>query len=352
MGESKMGLEGEFLEKVEKTSHVWASKKILELLMKGEEYAEDNWLEKKLPALIDRIIESYDVYGGINRSEGEDLPSKQEVIEILEDLLSVIFPGYFGNAKIDKSNVRYFVGSVLSSIYSRLVNEVEKSLKYLSRKFGVVSEEVCRKRAKMIVKEVLERIPEIRAMLSGDIQAAYDGDPAAKSTDEVILSYPCILAIATYRIAHELYERGVPLIPRIMTEYAHSKTGIDIHPGAKIGKNFFIDHGTGVVIGETTEIGDNVKIYQGVTLGALSFPKDDRGKIIKGSKRHPTVGNNVVIYSGATILGGETIIGDDAVIGGNAWITSSVPSGTKVIVAPPKLYYRNSNKSENDYSNQ
>ncbi|MBS7624177.1 serine acetyltransferase [Candidatus Bathyarchaeota archaeon] len=300
-----------------------------------------------MPKLVDRIIESYEEYGGVNWSGSEDLPSKQAVIEILEDLLLLIFPGYFGNAKIDRFNVRYFVGNLLSSIYSRLVDEVEKSLKYLSRKFGVASEEACRKRAQTVVREVLEKIPEIRAMLYGDIQAAYDGDPAAKSTDEVILSYPCILAIATYRIAHELYIRGVPLIPRIMTEYAHSKTGIDIHPGAKIGKNFFIDHGTGVVIGETTEIGDNVKIYQGVTLGALSFPRDERGKIIKGLKRHPTVGNNVVIYSGATILGGETVIGDDAVIGGNAWITSSVPPRTKVVIAPPNLYYENSVEEKN-----
>jgi len=342
----------EFLEKAEKTIRVWASKQMLELLMKGEEFSEDNWLEEGLPKLIDRIIESYDEYGGINRSEDEDLPSKQAVIEILEDLLSILFPGYFGNMKVDRFNIRYFVGNLLSSIYSRLISEVEKSLKYLSRNFGVASEEVCSKRARMIVREFLEKIPDIRAMLSGDIQAAYDGDPAAKSTDEVILSYPCVLAIATYRIAHELWIRGVPLIPRIMTEYAHSKTGIDIHPGANIGRNFFIDHGTGVVIGETTEIGDNVKIYQGVTLGALSFPKDERGKIIKGSKRHPTVGNNVVIYSGATILGGETVIGDNAVIGGNAWITSSIPAGTKVIIAPPKLYYGNSHENDSVNSNQ
>jgi len=347
MSEIEEKLEEEFLEKTEKTSRIWASRRMLELLMKGKDYVEDNWLKEGLPKLVDRVVKSYEEYGGINRFEGEDLPSKQNVIEILEDLLSIMFPGYFGNAKINKYDIKYFVGSTLSSIYSRLVKEVEKSLKYLSRNFNVGSEEICRKRAKMIVKEVLEKLPEIRAILSGDIQAAYEGDPAAKSTDEVILSYPCILAIATYRIAHELYIRGVPLIPRIMTEYAHSKTGIDIHPGAKIGRNFFIDHGTGVVVGETTEIGDNVKIYQGVTLGALSFPKDERGKIIKGSKRHPTVGDNVVIYSGATILGGQTIIGDDAIIGGNAWITSSVPPRTKIIVAPPKLYYKNSSKIGN-----
>lgn len=335
-----------FLEKTYKTTRVWASKEMLNLLLKGEEYIEDNWLENGLPKLVEEMIESYEGYGGINRSGDMELPSKQAVIEILDDLLSLLFPGYFGGIKVDKANIRYFVGSTLSSVYSRLVNEVEKSLKYISKHFGISSEEVCRKRAKAIVREVLEKLPEIRAMLIGDVQAAYDGDPAAKSTDEVILSYPCILAIATYRVAHELYVRGVPIIPRIMTEYAHSITGIDIHPGAKIGRNFFIDHGTGVVIGETTEIGDNVKIYQGVTLGALSFPKDEKGKLVKGLKRHPTVGNNVVIYAGATILGGETVIGNDAVIGGNAWITSSIPAGTKVIAAPPKLYYENSTEKQ------
>lgn len=351
MVESEISSEGEFVEKVEKNSRIWASKRMLEMLMEGEKYMEDNWLENGLPNLVDRIVESYEEYGGINSSEGEGLPSKQAVIEVLEDLLTIIFPGYFGDIGVNRSNIKYFVGSMLSSIYSRLVNEVEKSLKYLSRNFGVGSEETCRKRARLAVKEFLEKIPEIRASLSGDIQAAYDGDPAAKSTDEVILSYPCVLAIATYRIAHELWIRGIPLIPRIMTEHAHSKTGIDIHPGAKIGRNFFIDHGTGVVIGETTDIGDNVKIYQGVTLGALSFPKDERGKIVKGSKRHPTVGNNVVIYSGATILGGETSIGDGAVIGGNAWITSPIPSGTKVIVVPPELYYKNSDQFEDAGTN-
>jgi serine O-acetyltransferase len=187
-----------------------------------------------------------------------------------------------------------------------------------------------------VVKEVLEKIPQIRELLSGDIKAAYDGDPAAMSNEEVILSYPCVLAITTHRIAHELYLRGVPLIPRIMSEHVHSMTGIDIHPGARIGKNFFIDHGTGVVIGETTEIGDNVKMYQGVTLGALSFPRDEKGRIIKGRKRHPTIGNNVVIYSGATLLGPGAVIGDNVVIGGNVWITSPVPSNTKITISSPE----------------
>jgi serine O-acetyltransferase len=182
-------------------------------------------------------------------------------------------------------------------------------------------------------------------LLNGDIQAAYNGDPAAKSIDEVILSYPCVLAISTYRIAHELHIRGVPLIPRIMSEHAHSVSGIDIHPGAKIGKNFFIDHGTSVIIGETTEIGDDVKIYQGVTLGALSFLKDEKGLPVKGIKRHPTVGNNVIIYSNASILGEKAVIGDNAVIGGNVWITSKVPKDAVVTLKPPKLKISHKDKN-------
>lgn len=303
---------------------------MLEMILKGQETLKDNWVEAGLPHLVDTILENYQTIVGLSHLEGRDLPSKQVVVEVLEDLLSVIFPGYMGKTEITTSNVRYFLGNTLNSIYSRLVDEVEKSLKYACRNLKECPSDVCHRRAQVVVKHLLTKIPEIRANLNGDIQAAYDGDPAAKSTDEVFLSYPCVIAIGTYRIAHELYANGIPLIPRIMTEFAHSHTGIDIHPGAKIGKNFFIDHGTGVVIGETTEIGDNVKIYQGVTLGALSFPKNDKGQIIKGRKRHPTVGNNVVIYSGATILGGATVIGDDTVIGGNAWITSSIPPSTVV----------------------
>jgi serine O-acetyltransferase len=179
---------------------------------------------------------------------------------------------------------------------------------------------------------LLSQLPKIRELLKGDVGAAFDGDPAAKSYEEIVVSYPCIIAIATYRIAHELYLKDVPLIPRIMSECAHSKTGIDIHPGARISKNFFIDHGTGVVIGETTIIGENVKIYQGTTLGALSFPKDERGKIIKGGKRHPTIEDNVTIYAEATILGDVTI-GKGATVGGNVWIKQSVPAGTTVSAA-------------------
>jgi serine O-acetyltransferase len=330
----------ENLENQDTETYCWNPEKMLDALMKGKKSLENNWSETGLPLLVDEIIRNYETFGGMDHLEGKDLPSKKVVIEVLEDLLTMFFPGYLGKTGITKSNIKYFLGNTLTSVYTRLTGEVDKSLKYICRKIKECPEDICQKRAQVVVKELLEKIPEIRSLLSGDIEAAYNGDPAAVSTEEVIISYPCVLAVTTYRIAHELYLRGVPLIPRIMSEYIHSQTGIDIHPGAKIGKNFFIDHGTGVVIGETAEIGDNVKIYQGVTLGALSFPKDEKGHIIRGRKRHPTVGNNVVIYSGATLLGADAVVGDNVVIGGNVWITSRVASSTKITIAPPELKYK------------
>jgi serine O-acetyltransferase len=330
----------ENLENQETETYCWNPEKMLDALMKGKKSLENNWSETGVPLLVDEIIRNYETFGGMDHLEGKDLPSKKVVIEVLEDLLTMFFPGYLGKTGITKSNIKYFLGNTLTSVYTRLTGEVDKSLKYICRKIKECPEDICQKRAQVVVKELLEKIPEIRSLLSGDIEAAYNGDPAAVSAEEVILSYPCVLAITTYRIAHELYLRGVPLIPRIMSEYIHSQTGIDIHPGAKIGKNFFIDHGTGVVIGETAEIGDNVKIYQGVTLGALSFPKDEKGHIIRGRKRHPTVGNNVVIYSGATLLGADAIVGNNVVIGGNVWITSRVASDTRITIAPPELKYK------------
>ena len=323
----------------EKT-YIWNPDKMLDALLKNQEKVEERWPETGLPKLVDGIIANYRTIGGMDHLEGRDLPSKKVVIEVLEDLFTVLFPGYLGKEGVTTPNIKYFLGYILNSVYTRLTNEVEKSLKYICRKITECPHDVCRKRAQVVVKELLEEIPGIRRVLSGDIEAAYSGDPAAVSIEDVILSYPCVLAITTYRIAHELFLRGIPLIPRIMSEHVHSLTGIDIHPGAKIGKNFFIDHGTGVVIGETTEIGDNVKLYQGVTLGALSFPKDEKGQIIKGRKRHPTVGNNVVIYSGATLLGAEAVVKDNVVIGGNVWITGRVASGTQITIARPELNYK------------
>ncbi|MCW4000468.1 MAG: serine acetyltransferase [Candidatus Bathyarchaeota archaeon] len=321
----------------------WNPDHMIETLMHHNSEVEQDWVIRGLPDIVDEIMVTYKKFGGMDHLEGRDLPSKQAVVEVLEDLFTVLFPGYLGEPELTRANIKYHLGSKLTSVYTRLTGEVEKSLKYICRKISECPQDICQKRAHVVVRELLEELPRIRAELSGDIQAAYSGDPAAVSNEEVILSYPCVLAIATYRLAHELYLSGVPMIPRIMSEHMHSLTGIDIHPGAKIGKNFFIDHGTGVVIGETAEIGDNVKLYQGVTLGALSFPKDEKGNIIKGRKRHPTVGNNVVIYSGATLLGAETVIGDNVVIGGNVWLTGPVASGTKITIAEPEQKYKMEN---------
>jgi len=312
--------------------------KMLGLIMQAQD-VKDDWPEKELPKLVDNLLASYEEVGVINHLEGKDLPSKDSVIRALNDLLIILFPGYLGEATMTKSDIRPFTQKTLRSVRQRLVREVDRSLKYICLRELKCPTDVCRTMAKTAVRELLENIPKIRELLRGDVQAAYEGDPAARNVDDVILSYPCVPAIATYRIAHELHIRGVPMVPRIMSEYAHSLTGIDIHPGARIGRNFFIDHGTGVVIGESTEIGDNVRIYQGVTLGALSVPKG--AQAAKGKKRHPTIEDDVIIYSGATILGGDTVIGHGSVIGGNVWITSSVPPHTTVTISPPKLVYRN-----------
>jgi len=264
------------------------------------------------------------------------LPVKTTVIEILDDLLEVIYPGYFGRKYVETANIEYHIGDLIDSIYARLTQEIYRSVRPDCQNKGDTCDH-CDGIAEEEALVFLRQMPELRKRLSEDVQAAYDGDPAAKSIDEVIFSYPAILAITIFRLAHELNLQGIPLLPRMMTEYAHSVTGIDIHPGATIGSGFFIDHGTGVVIGETTNIGNRVKLYQGVTLGALSFAKDDEGRMIRGKKRHPTIEDDVVIYAGATILGGSTVIGRGSVIGGNVWLTRSVPPYTRVIISEPEL---------------
>jgi len=264
------------------------------------------------------------------------LPDKRSVIQILDDLLEVIYPGYFGRKYVETANIEYYIGDLLDSIYSRLTEEIYCSVRpQCANESDVCSH--CQGIAEKQAIVFLQKLPELRSRLSRDVQAAYDGDPAAKSIDEVIFAYPAIFAITIYRFAHELNIQGIPLLPRIMTERAHSTTGIDIHPGATIGSGFFIDHGTGVVIGETTNIGHRVKLYQGVTLGALSFAMDEEGRMIRGKKRHPTIEDDVVIYAGATILGGGTVIGRGSVIGGNVWLTRSVPPHTRVIISEPEL---------------
>lgn len=321
----------------------WSIEQVLGNILEEPLPAETNWPQKGLPRLIHELKDSYAKHRDITHLHGKDLPSKQIVIAVLDDILSILLPGYIGKTEIDDLGIDHFLHDRLTSIHERLGDEAEKSLKWLCRKTIKCSEDFCHSKSREIAEELLAKLPEIRALLKEDIQAAYDGDPAAKSLDEVILSYPCVFAIATYRVAHELYMRGVPLLPRIMSENAHAVTGIDIHPGARIGRCFFIDHGTGVVIGETAEIGDNVKIYQGVTLGSISFPKDEMGRLVKGLKRHPTIGNNVILYSGATVLGGKTTIGNNAVVGGNTWITSSIPADTQVTLIPPQQAFRGLN---------
>ncbi|MGB2808920.1 MAG: serine O-acetyltransferase EpsC [Sedimentisphaerales bacterium] len=292
---------------------------------------------KKIENLVGKIARTYEGDSGINFIDASNLPVRSKILAILDLLFEVLFPGYTGRRTVTKANITFIVGDILWQIATALSEQMERAFQYQCRIKKCKGCD-CRTMAENVTRHLLTQLPKIRERLKGDVGAAFDGDPAAKSYEEIVISYPCIITIATYRIAHELYLKQVPLIPRIMTECAHEKTGIDIHPGAKIGKNFFIDHGTGVVIGETSVIGDNVKIYQGATLGALSFPKDERGRIIKGGKRHPTIEDNVTIYAEATILG-NVVIGKGAVIGGNVWIKQSVPAGVTVTTPNPDLVY-------------
>ncbi len=292
---------------------------------------------RKVENLVAEIAETYRGDSGINFIDASNLPVRGEILTILDLLFEVLFPGHTGKRTVTKSNINFVVGDILCQVYTELSDQIERAYRYQC-KIKKCDDCDCRTMAENVTQHLLTRLPKIRELLKGDVGAAFDGDPAAKSYEEIVISYPCITAIATYRIAHELYLKQVPLIPRIMSECAHAQTGIDIHPGARIGRNFFIDHGTGVVIGETTVIGDNVKIYQGATLGALSFPKDERGRIIKGGKRHPTIEDNVTIYAEATILG-NVVVGKGAVIGGNVWIRESVPAGVTVTMANPDLVY-------------
>lgn len=265
----------------------------------------------------------------MNTRRGVNLPGQKAMVAVLKELLSALFPGCLTYEPIDHEDLPV-MRTRLRGVAAELIDQIARIEAYRVLERTRPEGFDCRRRAREVVEVLFARLPEIRARLQADVLAAYEGDPAAHSNMEIVMSYPGLLAIATHRVAHVLYEQDVHLLPRVMSEYAHSKTGIDIHPGAKIGQGFFIDHGTGVVIGETCEIGRNVRLYQGVTLGALSFRKDDDGHLVKGIKRHPNVEDDVIIYANATILGGETTIGRGSVIGGNVWLTHSVPPGSKV----------------------
>jgi serine O-acetyltransferase len=298
---------------------------------------KSKFTNKKIENLVDEVTETYEGDSGINFIDASNLPVRDKIVEVLELLMELLFPGYTGKRTVTRSNIRYVVIDILCHVHTELSEQIERAFKYRCRMEKCDTGD-CREMAENATEHLLTQVPKIRELLKGDVGAAFDGDPAAKTYEEIVISYPCIIAVATYRIAHELYLKDVPLLPRIMTECAHANTGIDIHPGASIGKRFFIDHGTGVVIGETTIIGDNVKIYQGTTLGALSFPKDERGRVIKGGKRHPTIEDNVTIYAEATILGDVTI-GKGAIVGGNVWLKESVPAGVTVTTPTADLVY-------------
>jgi len=293
---------------------------------------------KNLPGVIDTIIHSLEDEACFAHIGDEPIHFSTSVQEMIDKFREILFPGYFSREKLDGANLKYSIGQTISQLHDILAEQITHVLRHDCLRYGQACVE-CENKGYQTALKVIEEIPALRRCLAQDVRAAYEGDPAAKSHDEVIFSYPGLYAITVYRIANILNRLDVPQLPRIMSEHAHSITGIDIHPGATIGTRFVIDHGTGIVIGETSIIGDNVRVYQNVTIGALSLPPG-AGEKLRGAKRHPTIENDVIIYSGATILGGETIIGAGSVIGGNVWLTQSVPSDTKVFIETPKLIYR------------
>jgi len=302
--------------------------------------ASDLRLKGSLFDLTERLVETYGECGGIHHLRHLPLPSYREVVEILKDLREILYPGYGRRQNLHMGNVGVHVGDLIEDLHDRLTVQIARALQHDCAEPVDLDTDFAAE-AQLIAIQFLETLPSIRATLADDARAAFDGDPAARNLDEILFCYPGVSAVTVFRIAHELHRLQVPLIPRMMTEYAHGKTGIDIHPGATIGRRFFIDHGTGVVIGETTEIGVGVKVYQGVTLGALSFPRDEStGELVRGTKRHPTIEDGVVIYANATILGGRTVIGRDSVIGSSAWITRSVAPQTVVTIEDPRLRIR------------
>ena len=312
--------------------------------------ASDFRLKEQLPRLTEKIVETYTPEDSINYLGHCPLPSYTGIVNILHDLKDILYPGYRRKMGLHAGNIHYHVGSLVDSLHDQLTTQIARALRHDHRvhqsHLDCESDIDFEAKGQTMAIELLKRIPDLRRTLATDVQAAFEGDPAVRTTDEIVFCYPGFEAITIYRIANELVMLDVPFIPRMMTEWAHQQTGIDIHPGATIGDYFFIDHGTGVVIGETCEIGQHVKLYQGVTLGALSFPTDANGDLIRGSKRHPTIEDRVVVYANATILGGKTVVGYESVIGSSVWITRSVSPKTTVVLEKPQLRVRGSNHTE------
>ena len=288
----------------------------------------------ELERIVHQVADSYRGGRGIDSLESAALPNQRKVVEAVEHLKHVIYMGFYATRDLTEQNLPHYIADHVYEAFEILVEQISRAVVY-RRKHGGTPEAEDIAWSEKVVLDVLESMPRVRGELHDDLQAAYDGDPAAESLEEIVFSYPAIEAITCYRLAREFFVRGTPLIPRIISEYAHTQTGIDIHPGAMIGRSFFIDHGTGVVVGSTTVIGDGVKLYQGVTLGALSIPRDQCGELIRTSKRHPTIEDDVTVYAGATILGGETVVGRGSIVGGNVWLTESVPPNSRVTYSPP-----------------
>ncbi|MSR54681.1 MAG: serine acetyltransferase [Gemmataceae bacterium] len=304
--------------------------------------AADLRVKEGLPEITAALVASYTECSRINHLGHEALPSRESIVEILAALYEVIYPGFGKRQHLHIGNVEYYIGSLVDDLHDKLTEQIARALRHdMCEEAPHVDFEALAQRKTI---EFLKRIPQIREVLDIDVAAAYRGDPAARSHHEIIFCYPGLEAITIFRLAHELLGLGVPYVPRMMTEFAHSKTGIDIHPGANIGEGFFIDHGTGVVIGETCDIGTNVKLYQGVTLGALSFQKDADGELVRGTKRHPTLEDDVIVYANATILGGNTVVGTRSVIGSNVWLTQSVAPETVVVLEKPALRVKGGSK--------
>ncbi len=293
------------------------------------------WIEKRLDALAGQLSPCRNCPVA-NTERLVNLPGQKAVVQVLENLMALLFPGCHGHEPVAHESADEAIRRQLAETALQLADQARRAFAYQCAHDRCIDCGDCRARGEAAAARLLDALPEIRATLQEDIRAAYEGDPAARSTMEIVMSYPGLFAIAVHRLAHTLYRSEVPLIPRVMSEHAHTRTGIDIHPGATIGPGFFIDHGTGVVIGETCVIGERVKLYQGVTLGALSFAKDEHGNLVKGIKRHPDVENRVIIYAGATILGGATVIGHDSIIGANVWLIHSVAPNSKVYNQEPK----------------
>ncbi len=289
----------------------------------------------EIPRVVDELVLTCEREDCFDHVSLEQLPSRDALIDILERARRILYPGYFFRSRVDRMNLGYYFGQEATAFFEILSEQITLAIRHECLRHNLPCTH-CQERGEYSAVLFMKDLPSLRKVLALDVRAAYEGDPAAKSTDEIIFSYPGLFAVTVYRIAHQIYQQGIPLIPRIMTEHAHGQTGIDIHPGATIGESFFIDHGTGIVIGETTVIGNRVRIYQGVTLGALSIPRGSTDKL-RTTKRHPTIEDDVILYSGATVLGGETTIGARSVIGGNVWITESIPPDSKVFLKRPEL---------------